>query len=172
MWERQGDTSVNSRGLLHSSSSIIDVLWVVCKDGTAEGDACLWARDWGSTVESPFFSPDSFNHCPGQPHPAWFIPQSCDQTSCCYSLRKGVDLIHNLEVGSGSGLGRYSSSTSSLSRNKKAKSKHRKINFLSCFLPLCSFFNFSMWELSCLLSCPLIDATEQIEAGLCPVPLP
>lgn len=41
----------------------------------------------------PFLVSDSFSHCQGQPHPTLVIPQSCDQTSWCNSLRREVDLI-------------------------------------------------------------------------------
>lgn len=121
-WERRGDASVYALGLLHSSSSMMDALGVVCKYGTTEGGRLSlgsWLKQYsGKSLLLSWF----LQSLPG-PHPTQFIPLSCDQTSCCNSLRMGVDVIQS---DSGSGSGWYSSSTSSLWRKEKEKTKHKK----------------------------------------------
>lgn len=127
---------------------MIGALRVVCRDRTTEGDACPWVHDLSSTVESPFCSFDSFTNCQGEPHPAQFIPLTCDQTSCCNSLRKGVDLIQS-NSGSWTWVDWAGIPPLLPICEGKNKRKQNTINFLSCFPPLYSLSHFSLFHPVC-----------------------
>lgn len=130
---------------------------------TSPASCLMWPSGNSLLVYEPFHD---------RPHPTQFIPPSCNQTNCCCSPREEVGLNPS-DSGSWSrvDLAHFPPVLPLCEGEEEGKGQ----NALSLFAPplSCLSISPSLWELSCLFSCPSLTkyVNEQMDSGFLPCTL-